>query len=209
MTIYKTKSFVSDFYILLLGVFFALVNFANSLNFSNPTSTFSDAAPSMASSAKTQKVSSTTLPDIELPNNIYTPNRYLSIANKKIPIYHAYNGTKDDAGNRIAQYNNTFYYGHNSANVLGILPSLSIGTTFSVVEKDRVKTYKIAAGETFQKTGSSTLTLGANSDRDYSNTIYAASYRGKQYDIAIMTCAGEPLGGGDATARYVAFAYEI
>lgn len=205
---------MSTAYLLLLGLFFVLVDFANSLNFVDSSTQISDLAPVIAQVQEIKTPENVAMPSFNDVATTYTAKQtlatssFLTIAGKKIAIYNSVNGTNDDAGSRIAKYNN-FYYGHNSANVLGSLSSLPIGATFSITENGQTKKYQIAKSETFEKIGANKLATLDNPSRDYSNAIYSASYKGKKYDIALMTCAGVSLGNGDATERYVVFAYEV
>lgn len=212
--------FVSSTYTLLMGIFFLLLNFANNLNF-EPTSPYiSDAVPSIHNDASSSPMKNIPRVSSDIANTFSSTmtfsatrniplSSYISINGRVIATYNAINGTEDDAGGRVAKYNNNFYYGHNTANVFGSLASLPIGSTFSITENGLTKTYRIASSELFEKTGANVLSTKAYPNRNFSNGIYAASYLGKKYDIALMTCAGTMLGGGDATERYVVFAYEV
>ena len=216
--------FYSSVYPIFLGTFLVLVNIANNLNFGSVSSQVSDLSPSIA---PVSDVAAVELPDFSLEapveNRIFTPapylpssSSYISIAGKTIATYQAHNGLNDDAGSRVAKYNSVFYYGHNSNAVFGSLSSLPIGSTFTISENGSTKTYKIALGETFDRSKNQNGDIlyhesekAEGKNRNYSNGIYSASYKGKTYDLAIMTCAGQSLGNGDATQRYVVFAYEV
>ena len=215
-------SYKNTIYSLLLGIFFLLVSAANRFNFGASEPTL-DMAPVVASDTEITPISapSNTLP---VPVTNFTSQKivasrvkstksssYIIIGGRTINIYNT-NSLKDDAGSRVAKYGSGFYYGHRSS-AFGIISALPDGTTFSITENGTTRTYRIARHETFLKTNNGANDIlylaseGAN--RNYANGIYSASYRGVKYDLALMTCAGASLGGGDATARYVAFAYRV
>ena len=60
-------------------------------------------------------------------------------------------------------------------------------------------TYQIAYTETMEKPKVEQNML----------SIAYANYGGANYDLSLMTCAGRSVGGGDATHRFVVFAYRI
>ena len=106
-------------------------------------------------------------------------------------------------------------YGHNSANLLGNVKNLGVGSTFTVIENDTSTTYRVANVGIFKKTDDYTLSLclsGYNNctgGNYYLNTLQKAILNGQNYDIALFTCDGTSLGGGDATHRRIVFAYKI
>lgn len=110
---------------------------------------------------------------------------------------------------------NKLIYGHNSPTLLGNIRSLSIGATFSITENGVTNSYQVANSVIFQKTGERTLGLctsgydSCNGGTYYINTLQNATFRGKSYDVALFTCDGTNLGGGDATHRRVVFANKI
>ena len=106
-------------------------------------------------------------------------------------------------------------YGHNSTNLLGSLKSLGVGSTFSVTEGNATTTYQIHDIKIFLKSDDYSLELcnsgyeNCNGGTYYLNSLQNAIFRDKKYDIALFTCDGTGLGGGDATHRRVVFANKV
>ena len=106
-------------------------------------------------------------------------------------------------------------YGHNSANLLGSIRSLSVGSTFTITENGTTTTYQVQDSRIFKKTDEKTLDLctsgydNCNGGTYYIANIQNASFRGQNYGVALFTCDGTNLGGGDATHRRVVFANKI
>lgn len=106
-------------------------------------------------------------------------------------------------------------YAHNSSNLLGSIRNFTIGTNFTITENGATKTYEVADVRIFKKVDNYTLQLCSLNDYNactdatyYMNTLQNAKFNGKTYSIAMMTCDGTSLGGGDATHRRVVFAYQ-
>ena len=97
-------------------------------------------------------------------------------------------------------------YGHNSANLLGNLGTLGVGSDFTITEGGVARTYQVANVVLFEKNDGK---LQLNGQGSYMKAVAEAKFYGAQYDVAIMTCAGTPLGNGDATHRLVVFANAI
>lgn len=93
-------------------------------------------------------------------------------------------------------------YGHNSGNLLGNLGSLAVGEVFTVTEGGAAKSYRVADKVTYRKTADGNL------DND-SSLMQKIAYSAMGHSVALMTCAGRPLGGGDATHRLVVYADAI
>ena len=113
--------------------------------------------------------------------------------------------------NRMISENLSYYdiyrfkklvYGHNSSNLLGNLGSLAIGEVFTITEGGVIKNYRVADKLTYAKTADGNL---ENDPRLMRNIAYTAM----GHDVALMTCAGVSLGGGDATHRLVVYADAI
>jgi len=108
---------------------------------------------------------------------------------------------------------NQFIFGHNSSNIFGNLASLPNGTTFSVTLGGQTTTYRIAFKETVcdytnsQQHGSRYDC--ANYPEPVLNMNHAVMPHLRSANLAIMTCAGAPLGQGDATHRLVVYANKI
>ena len=93
-------------------------------------------------------------------------------------------------------------YGHNSGNLLGNLGSLAVGEVFTVTEGGVIKSYRVADKVTYRKTADGNL----ENDNSLMRKI---AYSAMGHSVALMTCAGRPLGGGDATHRLVVYADAI
>ena len=109
---------------------------------------------------------------------------------------------------------NKLVYAHNSNNLLGSIKNLTTGSTFTLTENGVTTTYKVAESQIFEKTSSNTLALCASGYTNCSGSYYMsglqnARFNGKSYSIALFTCDGTSLGGGDATHRRVVFAYQV
>ena len=97
-------------------------------------------------------------------------------------------------------------YAHNSSNLFGNLKSLGIGSTFTVTDSGTTKTYVVSDRVTFEKNNG---LLQLNGAGNYMGRVtYSAGYGNGNHSLALMTCAGTSLGGGDATHRLVIFADE-
>ena len=118
-------------------------------------------------------------------------------------------------GNDIIRVNKLIY-GHNSANLLGSALNLKIGSIFTIAENGVTTTYKVGNVALFKKIDNYTLSLCANNSYEdcghstyYMNSIKNATFKGQNYNVALFTCAGSNLSGGDATHRKVIFAYQV
>ena len=110
-----------------------------------------------------------------------------------------------DAGGHVNKYG-ALLYGHNSAAVFGGVLGMGAGSTFTVTYGGVTTTYQVVKAEHFQKNGDLLQYEGYG---DFMDAVSRAVFMGVPYDIAVMTCDGTPLGGGDATERYVLFANAI
>lgn len=93
-------------------------------------------------------------------------------------------------------------YGHNSGNLLGDVGNLAVGEVFTITEGGVVRNYRATDKVTYRKTADGNL----ENDRSLMRKI---AYSAMGYSVALMTCAGQPLGGGDATHRLVVYADAI
>ena len=116
----------------------------------------------------------------------------VSYLGREVPIFISYD-TMTDAGSRAGLYNGKFLYGHNSSGVFGALTMLSEGSRISVTLGGKTTEYRVAYK----------VTLDKDVIQRFMNAIVNARMNGVQYDLALMTCAGVNLGGGDATQRLV------
>lgn len=127
--------------------------------------------------------------------------------------------TRADAGNHVNMYCgsnaacNKFIYGHNSAAVFGNLKNLRVGVdTFTVTLNGATSTYRIVNKVIYdyELGGNGALRLNGDTSVNYMNrTAKAKDNNNVQYDLALMTCHGQSLGGGNATQRLVLFANKI
>lgn len=126
----------------------------------------------------------------------------LTIAGRTLPVFYS-SDLSIDAGTSVGLYGGAFLYGHNSAQVFGILASLPDGTTFTLTLNGQSTTYRIVTRTTL-----STTALNANASARAA--IYRASYLGAQHSLSIMTCAGtyDPSLGTN-THRLILFADKI
>lgn len=127
----------------------------------------------------------------------------LSIAGRNLTVEYSSN-TAVDAGNVIKFYNNKFLYGHNSANVFGFLPSVGVGSVFSLTYNGVTTNYRIMEKVEYAKASPTTLSLNG---REFSMAYIAKGMN--KYNLTIMTCSGKSLGRGDATHRLVLYANAI
>lgn len=133
------------------------------------------------------------------------------------------NYTVSYVGSDVAKnpYNNIIrvdklIYGHNSYNLLGSALKLGAGSTFTITENGVTATYRVATTALFKKLDDYTLSLcSGNNYEDCNSGIYYmdsfknAYFQGQNYSVALFTCDGTALGGGDASHRKVVFAYQI
>ena len=165
------------------------------------------AQPKPAKAAETPKTTPIAAP------NAGKPADSIQIAGKNLSIT-TVNNTATDSGNHVnrfmkGNYDGRFLYGHNSAAVFGGLKNLGVGNTFTVTLDGNQNTYKIVKIVFFNKNVTKgTIELTGDST-NYMNQVARASFKGVQYDLSIMTCHGQSLGGGDATERLVIFANKI
>ena len=93
-------------------------------------------------------------------------------------------------------------YGHNTANLLGSLPSLSYGEIFTITEGGVTKEYRVMDTAVYAKTADGNLEGNPKLMGKIANTAMG-------YDAALLTCYGTSYGNGDASHRYVVFADAI
>lgn len=101
-------------------------------------------------------------------------------------------------------------YGHNTANLLGNLGVLGVGSVFTVTEGGAAQIYQVARVLVFEK-DQATGRLQENGRGDFMPTVAQAAYKGEHYALALMTCTGTPIADkpGDATHRLVVFANRV
>ena len=137
-------------------------------------------------------------------NTYIAPANNIKIAGRTLEVV-GVDGTDVDAGGHVNKYGEKFLYGHNSAAVFGALASLGQGTTFTVTYGGVVTNYVVNEVVEFKKI--SRTQLMDESEQKY--TMNAIAQNAKGHSLALMTCAGENLGGGDATHRLILFADAI
>ena len=165
-----------------------------------PELTFEEIASTSASTTFVSSYSNTSTKSSSAPN--YTITRVGSDVAK-------------NPENNIIRVNK-LVYGHNSSKLLGSALNLSIGSIFTVTENGVSTTYKVGNVALFKKIDNYTLSLCANNNYEdcghstyYMNSIQNAYFKGQNYNIALFTCDGTNLGGGDATHRKAIFAYQV
>lgn len=90
-------------------------------------------------------------------------------------------------------------YGHNSGNLLGNLIYRYAGEIINITENGTTMSYRVAEVAIYEKHADGTLEGDAGLMARIANGALGHS-------VALMTCAGTPLGNGDATHRLVVFA---
>lgn len=109
------------------------------------------------------------------------------------------NGEFPDTGRKIGLYNGVFLFGHRGSSVFSNLSSLGVGSTFTITLNGNSKQYVVQKAVVL--------------DYDTAQSNRAQYYVGrdenyKKYDYVLMTCAGQSLGGGQATHRLMVFVKE-
>lgn len=104
-----------------------------------------------------------------------------------------------DAGYGVKRYGAKFLYGHSSL-AFSRLKSLNVGDQFIVEMDGQVATYRVSRREVMSKSS-----LDANSG--LRSAIYGAQYRGKSYDLSLMTCGNGA--NDDANYRLILFAARV
>ena len=161
-----------------------------------------------------QEISATAKTTTVSTGRITSSNTASSGPNYRVTAYPSTVQAHNLTGNDIYK-TKKLIYGHNSAALLGSIRNLGIGATFTITENGVTNTYQVAESVIFQKTGERTLGLctsgydNCNGGTYYVANLQNASFRGKSYSVALFTCDGTNLGGGDATHRRVVFANKI
>ena len=126
----------------------------------------------------------------------------LTIAGRTLEVVDVAN-TAVDAGGHVNRYGKLLY-GHNSAGVFGVLSSIGVGSVFTVTNGGMATSYVVREVATYAKISDTKLELDGVGYR--MTAIVNAKGR---YSLALMTCAGEMYGNGDASHRLVIFADAI
>ena len=116
------------------------------------------------------------------------------------------------------RYGNKYIYGHNSANIFGVLYGSYVGQGFTVYTGGVARNYVVSRVVVYEKNEANGL-LQLNGKGNYMGAVSNAIEKiidpvtGQvsinSYDLALMTCYGTMLGGGRATHRFVVFASEV
>ncbi len=197
----------------------------NSQNLSLETLTLPEQSPiatiAQAATLKPAQKSSPTLANAQKTSTTARPTvcssyyGYLLIGSKTICL----SSTNTTAGSlsysnayifnnaSYASYNQ-YIFGHNSSNLFGVLSSLPSGTKFSLTIQNQTQNYTIAFSETTcdYTNPSHPCSNYPEAKLNMKDAIYPTR-RGA--DLAIMTCAGQGIGGGDATHRLTVYAKRI
>lgn len=145
------------------------------------------------------------------------PSNNIAIAGRYVPLIQTGN-TETVFDSAASRFGEKFIYGHNSNAVFGALYGAYPGQGFSVTMNGVTRNYIVSEIVVYEKNQSNGL-LQINGHGNYMNSVAAGIKKNideatgqvdlKYYNLAIMTCYGTMLGGGDATHRLVLFAYEI
>lgn len=137
------------------------------------------------------------------------PRNYMSIMGRQIEIVTT-NTTATTPETQIARfvgknrpdkYPGVFYFGHNTADLLGGLANMPVGSTFSITLDGVTRNYKIMINQTVPN--------DQKLDDLMETEVARAIHNGVQYSVSLMTCAGQPLPGRNATHRTIVYANEI
>lgn len=131
----------------------------------------------------------------------------IQIAGKTLGIEKV-SSTAVDSYDHVNKFGSKFYWGHNTSAVFRGLYDLGAGATFTMTEGGVTKKYKVAEIQVFDK-NFETGVLQQNGKGNYMTALTNGRYNGASYDVVLMTCYGESVGGGDATQRFVVLARAI
>ncbi|MDO5481084.1 MAG: hypothetical protein Q4F60_01930, partial [Candidatus Saccharibacteria bacterium] len=164
------------------------------ISVNRPKSPVISLAVSVSNSTAKSATSATkaTIKTTEKPTtNNSTLKNSISFSGRTIEIFYS-SDTKIDSGSRVGFYGSGFLYGHNSSAVFGSLGSVQ---NFSVTLNGVTKNYQVVNRVTLPKTCANSTECAQKYMKPFTST---RSYRGKTYDLILMTCAGTPTGPGDA-----------
>lgn len=169
------------------------------------------AVKSTAKPASTTKSANTQVArSVQKPVQPAAPANSITITGNTIEIVNV--SQIVESGNHVNRYDKLLY-GHNYNYIFGKLSSLGVGSTFVVRVNGRETTYRVGSKVYYDKDNSTKNgALRRNGGKKNYMRSIAGAYdfdASKQYDIALMTCAGRSLGGGDATQRLVLYASAI
>lgn len=133
----------------------------------------------------------------------YTAPEGVNIGGHITPIYDV-GYIEESVGPYVYRYG-SLLYGHNSYNVFGGLSDYGVGNTFTITENGVATTYVVSEVAMFEKNQDNGK-LQIDGSGSYMNGIVRGAWG---HSVALMTCAGTPLGNGKATHRLVVFADAI
>ena len=136
------------------------------------------------------------------PNKIGTD--YLYINNQTIGLFTSKHPTPN-TGTYVSLYNNKFIYGRNTDSVLGCLSELPEQMVFTTQVNGTRQNYYIAKKILLPR---GDIMTSWNDVDCACEPIYDAYYDGVQYDLALMTGAGDVQRDGDTPYRLIVFAYK-
>ena len=201
-------------YSFLLFVFIGLSFLNNYFNFTRKTSEILDAAPVLTTKSDLSALPLIDAKKTELINTSYvastpsTSTRYVfsNNSNSNQPTLFTISRVENvsdpsiDAGNGIKRYNyngkNRFLYAH-STRAFAPIKHIYAGGRFTATLDGVTKTYRVERREVFAKSD-------LDSNASLRASIYSASYRGKTYDLSLMTCGNGT--NDDSNYRLVLFA---
>ena len=96
-------------------------------------------------------------------------------------------------------------YGHNSWDLMGSLEQRYVGEVFTITEGGVTRSYRVAAVVKYAKTSDEVYDYLDGDKYLMGDIVYGAM----GHSVALMTCTGEMIGGGDATHRLVVYADAI
>ena len=149
----------------------------------------SDQAAVSNSSNKTSTVKKTTAQPTAPSVQNYTVTRYIGSVEE-------YTRTFDKLSYNDIYKFRKMIYGHNTSNLLGNLKSRYVGEIIKVTEGGSSKKYRVASVTTYSKA-------------DVAKLMNKIANSAMGHDVAFLTCAGTPVGQGDATHRLVVLADAI
>lgn len=97
---------------------------------------------------------------------------------------------------------NKMVYGHNTMNLLGNLSSRYEGEVITITEGGVTRDFRVAAKVYYNKDAKGYLNGDSQLMENIANTAMG-------HDVVLFTCAGQSLGGGDATQRLAVYADAI
>lgn len=104
---------------------------------------------------------------------------------------------------------NQYIFGHNSANIFGNLANLPAGATFSLTTNGQTANYRISFKETTCDYSNPSYPCSQFPNDPVLNMLDVVNPSRRGAHLAIMTCAGTPIGNGDATHRLTVYAVKI